>query len=152
MFASGVTEEDLPTEKRPEADKTTMAKLLFAMTGLYERWYSEMMETRRYQDSHDRDPNYDVKLRELEGQIRDIDREQHGFRMGNYSEDRGKRSWKDWVLGLVGLAIVAWLGRLSMEIDDLMSMRGEQKMMEEHLRATDSHIERLENRAFRGSP
>jgi hypothetical protein len=155
MFTTGsATEGTLPTEERPEVtEKISIAKLLFGFTGLYERWRNEY-EARRYQDPRDRDPDYARKLRELEGQIADIDREQQGFRGNiNHTEGGGKESsWKDWVLGLVGLAIVAWLGRLSMQMDDLLSMRGEQKMMEKHLESTDNHVERLENHVFRGSP
>lgn len=155
MENAGVMEEGtLPTERRPDAtEKTMVAKLLFAMTGLYERWRNELMEARRYQnDSREQDPDYGRRLRELEGQIEQIDREQQGFR-GNYTESGGGResSWKDWVLGLVGLAIVAWLGRISLQMENLQALAVEQKMMEQHLESTDSRVDRVENRVYRGN-
>jgi hypothetical protein len=149
MEMPGVAEGDLPTERRPEAEKTTIAKLLFAMTGLYERWRNELMEARRYQDPRDRDPDYEARLRRLEG---DLGREEPGVRMNNYTEGGGREpSWKDWVLGLVGLAIVAWLGRISLQMENLQALAVEQKMMEKHLESTDSRVDRVENRVFRGS-
>jgi hypothetical protein len=156
-------EGSLPTEPRPEpTEKTTTAKLLFAMTGLYERWRDEMMmETRRYRDPSESDPNYGERLRELEGQIAEIDREQQGSRMqGNYTEGGNREpSWKDWVLGLVGLAIVAWLSRISLQLDDLSDLKAQQKQMDrhldqtdKHLEATDQHLDRVDARIYRGSP
>lgn len=118
------------------------------------------MDARRYQNPQDRDPDYDRKLRELEGQIEQIDRDQRGgFRMsGNYSEG-GNKSWKDWVLGLVGLAIVAWLSRISLQLDDLPELKAQQKQMDKHmdqtdkhLEATDEHLDRVDARIYRGSP
>jgi hypothetical protein len=162
MDNAGVVEGDLPTERKPEAEKTTIAKLLFAMTGLYERWRNEMMmETRRYRDPRENDPNYGQRLRELEGQIAEIDREQQriGFH-GNYTEGGGdKRSWKDWILTIVGAGIILWLGRISLQLDDLSELKAAQKglkehqeMTDKHLENTDSHVERIENRVYRGSP
>jgi len=145
-------EGDLPTEKKPEAEKISIAKLLFGFTGLYERWRNEY-ESRRYQDPRDRDPDYARKLRELEGQIQDIDREQRGFRMGDYHEGGGRESsWKDWVLGLVGLVIVAWLARISLQMEKLSAISMEQQMMEKHMEATDNRVDRMEARVYRGNP
>ena len=152
MTTTEAMEGDLPTEGKPEAEKTAVAKLLFAFTGLYERWRNEQ-EARRYQDPRNTDTDYARRLRELEGQIQDIDREQRGFRMGDYHEGGGKEtSWKDWVLGLVGLAIVAWLARISVQMENLQAITAEQKMMEKHMEATDSRVDRMENRVYRGNP
>lgn len=118
------------------------------------------MDARRYQNPQDRDPDYDRKLLELEGQIEQIDRDQRGgFRMGgNYTEGDSK-SWKDWVLGLVGLMIVAWLSRISLQLDDLSELKAQQKQMDKHmdqtdkhLEATDEHLDRMDARIYRGSP
>jgi hypothetical protein len=101
-------EGDLPTEPRPEADKTTVAKLLFAMTGLYERWRNELMETRRYRDPRENDPDYEARLRRLEG---DIGREEPPFRMGDYHE--GGHRWDKWAMpGLVTLAVSGIIGNV----------------------------------------
>ena len=162
MENAGVVEEGALLTERPEiTEKTTTAKLLFALTGLYERWRNEMMETRRYRDPREQDPDYSRKLRELEGQIADIDREQQRFGFhGNYTEGGGdKKSWKDWILTIVGAGIILWLGRISLQLDDLSDLKAAQKQMErrqdqtdKHLESTDSHVERVEARVYRGEP
>jgi hypothetical protein len=158
MTTSGVFNEEhsLPTPKKPDAIEksilTKSAEILWSAAGLFERWRNEMMESRRYQDPRNQDPDYSRRLRELEGQIQDIDREQRGFRMGDYHESGGKEtSWKDWVLGLVGLLIVAWLGRISLQMETLQATIIEQKMMEKHMESTDSRVDRLETRVYRGA-
>ena len=157
-FGAVVDEEhSLPIEQRPESEKIGIAKLLFGFTGLYERWKNEY-EARRYPDGSG-DPDYQRRLREIEGQIEAIDREQHGFKMGNYyKRSSGKdSSWKDWILGLVGLVIVAWLARLDMKLDDISELRAEQREMakhqeqtDKHLESTDTRVDRIENRVYRG--
>jgi hypothetical protein len=145
MFTTGSvsTEEgDLPTEKKPESDKISIAKLLFTFTGLYERWKNEM-EARRHSDrgpsdyEHDPDESRDIARRGREPDIR-IER---------WTEGGGNKepSWRDWVLGLVGVLIVAWLGRLSYQMDDLIRVVAKQDQDEKR-------IDRLETRVFRGTP
>lgn len=154
MSTGSITTEegDLPTEKAPETKRTTIAKLLFAFTGLFERWRNEM-EARRYRDPREQDPDYARRLRELEGQIADIDREQQGFRITNNEGGGGKdSSWKDWILMLVGLAIVGWLARISLKMDDLQEIKTEQRDMEKHLESTDSRVDRIETRVYREKP
>lgn len=149
-FESSVEEGDLPTKKQAEMEGVT---IWFRIHGLLERM--QAMFARRYPSGHNNngESEYSRRLRELEGQIADIDREQRGFRMGDYHEGGGREtSWKDWVLGLVGLAIVAWLGRISLQLDDLQEMKAEQKMMEKHLESTDSRVDRVEARVYRGTP
>ena len=155
-MTTGVIEEgDLPTEKKPESDKIGIAKLLFGFTGLYERWKNEY-ETRRYPDpdSRNHDPDYSRRLRQLEGQIEDIARDHEpGFRMnGNYTVGNGKHSWKDWILGIVGLLIVGWLARISVQMEDFQEIKAEQRLMEKHLESTDSRVDRVENKVYRGVP
>jgi hypothetical protein len=74
------------------------------------------LETRRHPDTHE-EIDYELRLRELEGQLND--RELRGVRMGNYHEDGEKKSWKDWILGLVALVILAWLGKIDLKMDKL---------------------------------
>ena len=144
-------------EHRKDDCETHVAILIKAeMQKLWDRtvvYFQQAMEARRYQDPRDQDPDYGRRLRELEGQIEQIDREQQGFRMtGNYSEGGKESSWKDWVLGLVGLAIVAWLGRISLQMEELQAIAVKQQMMEKHLESTDSRVDRVEARVYRGSP
>lgn len=147
MRTPGVLESDLPTEKNAQIEGAT---IWFRIHGLLERMQS--MFARRYPGySNNGESEYSRKLRELEGQIADIDREQRGFRMGDYHEGGGKEnSWKDWILVIVGLMIVAWLGRISLKLDDLQEVKTEQRMMEKHMEATDSRVDRVEARVYRG--
>lgn len=93
------------------------------------RWMKQAMEARRYQDGSG-DPDYNRRLRELEGQIAEIDREQQGFRMGDYNEGGGGK-WDRWAMpGLVTLAVTGIIGNvvqamqvaaLRQEVTDLQS-------------------------------
>jgi hypothetical protein len=94
MEPTGSMEGDLPTEKKPEAEKTTVAKLLFGFTGLYERWRNEV-EARRYRDPREQDPDYEERLRRLEGGIRD---NEPILRIGDHHEGGDKKSWKDYLV------------------------------------------------------
>jgi hypothetical protein len=94
-----------------------------------QRWIQQIMEARRYQDGTG-DPDYNKRLRELEGQIEEIDREQRGFRMGDYHEGGGGK-WDKWAMpGLVTLAVSGIIGNvvqamqvsaLRQEVTDLKS-------------------------------
>jgi hypothetical protein len=109
MFTGSATSSTPSTEERPEVTKVGIAKLLFGFTGLYERWRNEL-EARRYQDGTG-DPDYGRRLRELEGQIAEIDREQSGFRMGDYKEGGGR--FDKWAMpGLVTLAVTGIIGNV----------------------------------------
>jgi hypothetical protein len=102
-------EGDLPTERKPESEKTTVAKLLFAFSGLYERWRNELAETRRYRDPRENDPDYEARLRRLEG---DLGREEPALRMGDYHEGGGGK-WDKWAMpGLVTLAVSGIIGNV----------------------------------------
>jgi hypothetical protein len=156
---SGVMEEGaLPTERKPEADKTTVAKLLFAMTGLYERWRNELMETRRYRDPRENDPDYARNLRELEGDLGPL-------RIGSYNEGGGggHTPWK-WILG-VGSAIVSggillmlsWsLGKLDTLNQEVATLQATQTMgfaaIAQRQTADEQRIDRIEGRVYRGGP
>ena len=163
MFTAGsATGGTHPQEERPEVtDKITLAKLLHGLATVYEKLLNLAVgiEARRYQDPRDQDPDYGRRLRELEGQIEQIDREQQGFRMGDYHEGGDKKSWKDWILGLLALVIIGWLARLDVKIDDISDLKAQAKQMEKrqdqtdkHLESTDTHVERIENKVYRGVP
>jgi len=119
-----------------------IAELLFE----HRTWqgWNKALKTRRHPDTHE-ELDYELKLRELEGQIEQIDREQRGFRMGDYHEKGDKNSWKDWILGLVSLLIVAWLGKISLQMDELTKVVVRQE-------AEDQRLDRLENHVYRGTP
>ena len=169
MENAGVMEEgDLPTEKKPESEKTTTAKLLFAMTGLYERWRNEMvesyrrleqlMEARRYGDGSG-DPDYNKRLRELEG---DIDDHQPRLRIDHYSEGGGGQghSWQKWILGVVSLSLVgmlSWaLGKLDTLNQEVATLQATQSMgfaaIAQRQTADEQRIDRIEARVYRGGP
>jgi len=123
--------------------------------GTLKRWVRDAVkaiETRRFDPGPQHEPDYEQILREREGQmeelvekIQKIAREQEpGFR-GNYTEGGDRNSWKDWILGLVGLAIVGWLGRISYQMEELQGLLAKQEI-------TDQRLNRLEQHVFRGLP
>ncbi len=76
------------------------------------RYVQSMLEARRYRDPRDQDPDYGRRLRELEGQIAEIDREQTSFKMGDYHEGGGNK-WDKWLIpGLVTLAVSGIIGQV----------------------------------------
>jgi hypothetical protein len=148
------------TEEHAWAPESEDIKLEFIADGILERkipgiidrlktFVHQTLESRRYQ-SRDREPDYERRLRELEGQL---DRENPGFRMTvNNSEGGDKKSWKDWILLIVGLLIVGWLTRLDNKLDDIADLRAQQKLLEirqnqtaKHLESTDGRIEKIES-------
>jgi hypothetical protein len=120
--------------------------LLFRFDALIHRAFApirdkiEIMFARRHPDTHE-EVDYELRLRELEGHL---ERDNRGFRMGNYNE-KEKHSWKDWILGLVGLLIVAWLGKISLQMDELTKVVVRQEQDEQRLNRIEQHI-------FRGTP
>lgn len=112
------------------------------------------MEARSFDPGPREEPDYEKKLREHEGQMDELVDIVHkiardhepGFRMGDYHERRGdKKSWKDYILGILALVIVAWLGRLSYQMDDLIKVVANQANDEKRL-------DRLEQHVYRGAP
>lgn len=151
MSAPGLFErgqEDLTVTVGGKPSELTFKQLLKRIAELlfehrtWQEWKASL-HTRRHPDTHD-ELDYEFKLRELEGQIEQIDREQRGFRMGDYHE-KDKHSWKDWILGVLALLIVAWLGRISMQMDELTKVVVKQETDEQRL-------DRLESHVFRGAP
>lgn len=156
----GSTEEHVwaPNSENVKTEFIADAVIERKIPGLIERlkaFVVSTLESRRYRDRNgeDLDPDYERRLRELEGQI---DREYPGFRMsGNYNEG-GQKSWKDWILVIVGLLIVAWLTRLDNKLDDIAEIRAQQKQLEKHqdqtdkhLESIDSHVDRMESHMFK---
>lgn len=116
------------------------------------------MEARRYRDPNARRPDPDappVTAEDLERLIKRIAREQEpGFRGPNinHTEGGGKESsWKDYILGVLALVIVAWLGRISLQMEELQVIAVRQQMMDKHLESTDSRVDRVEARVYRGT-
>jgi hypothetical protein len=148
MFMAGVRASEEPVaEPTPEAKERSLteklAEALWRITGRYERHQAEM-EARRYQDGTG-DPDYGRRLRELEGQIAEIDREQGSFRMGDYHENGGGRFDKWAIPGLVTLAVSGIIGNVvqSMTVSALR-----QEVTD--LKAQVERIDRLVEPRFRG--
>jgi hypothetical protein len=73
----------------------------------YWKW-GNALEARRYQDGRG-DPDYERRLRELEGRI---DESEPKFRMGDYHEGGGGK-WDKWAMpGLVTLAVSGIIGNV----------------------------------------
>src|ERR1700748_2594046 len=113
MTAGVVDEGDLPTQTNPEAAKVGIARLLFAFTGLYERWKNEY-ENRRHPSDRgpvDYDPDeFRVPIHPREPYIR-IERYDEG--------GGGKQSWRDWILGIVGSLVVMGIGAVIYQLADI---------------------------------
>ena len=127
---------DLPTERKAEVEGVS---IWFRIHGLLERM--QKLLTNRHSDRGP--PDYEQDLSEL----RDLARRGMRAPQINISNDEGgdKKSWKDWILAIVGLLIVAWLGRLSLQMDDLIKVVAKQEIDEKRL-------DRLETRVFPGNP
>lgn len=139
MDNAGVVEEgDLPTQKPPEADKTTVAKLLFAMTGLYERWRNELMETRRYQDPRDRDPDYGRHLRELEGQLAEEEPSIHIHNSGR----SGPPPWQSKFLVIIGAGVI--LSAITATATVIVTVASIRTRIESYIESNDKRMERDE--------
>jgi len=159
-------EGDLPAEEKPEDDKITTAKLLFTFAGLYERClnlfkrFEHTLESRRYQDPRDNDPDYARRLRELEGDI--ADREPR-LRIDHYNEGGGGKesaSWQKWILGIVSLSLVgmlSWaLGKLDTLNQEVATLQATQTMgfaaIAQRQTADEQRLDRMEARVYRGTP
>lgn len=141
-MGSITTEESLPTERTAEIEATT---IWFRIHGLLERM--QEMFSRRYRDPRESDPDYGRRLRELEGQIAEIDREQQGFRMGDYHEGGGNK-WEKWMMpGLVTLAVSGIIANVvqAMTVSAL-------KQEVADLRAEVNDVKKLVEPRFRGAP
>lgn len=109
------------THKREDCEAHLLQTIKAEVQKLWDRtviYFNETrkLETRRHVDEHE-EIDYELRLRELEGQL--SDRELRNVRMRDYHEGGEKKSWKDWILGIVGLLIVAWLGKISLQMDEL---------------------------------
>lgn len=112
----------------------------------YKIW-GETLETRRYRDPRDQDPDYGRRLRELEGQIAEIDREQASFKMGDYHEGRGNK-WEKWIMpGLVTLAVT---GIISNVVQSITVAALRQEVTD--LKAEVTDIKKLIEPRYRGAP
>lgn len=147
-------EHSLPTEVK----ETT---LLFRIDGAMQRAMDKLadrihiMWSRRH-SSGDYEPDFDERLRRLEGQL---DEHEPRIRIKRYDEGGGKHAWKDWILGLLGLLIVAWLARLDNKLDDVSDLKAQQKaldqhqaLIDKHMESTDTRVDRVENKVYRGTP
>ena|ERR1700691_3108493 len=138
MFTTGSATSDTGT-KDPGSEVTEKsildkaAEILWWTSSLFQRHQNEL-EARRYQDGSG-DPDYNKRLRELEGQIAEIAQDHEpGFRMGNYHEGGGK--WDKWAMpGLVTLAVSGIIGNVvqSMTVAALRQEVTDLKLQVDHI-------------------
>jgi hypothetical protein len=87
---------------------------------------------RRHPSYHE-EPDYERVLREREGQV------EVRIEGGYHEKPSGGHSWKDWILGIAAVLIAVWLGRISLQMDDLVKVgvkqEGDEKQIAE-LRCT----------------
>lgn len=151
LFQSGgAASATEPEEPRPEVTEKSIldraAECLWWVTNYFQRDHHEM-EARRYRDPREMDPDYEARLRRLEGGIRD---NEPNLRMGDYHEGGGKEpSWRDWMMNILGGLIVVGIGAVIYQLEDLksqMSAALARQEMEEH------RLDRVEARVYRGAP
>lgn len=147
-----VTAEGAPSESALKELLKSIKELLFHHR-THKQW-GEALATRRHPSDRGPDPDYERILREREGS----DYEPR-IRIDRYDEGGGKHSWKDWILTIVGVLIVAWLARLDSKLDTIADLRAQQTILEKrqdqtdkHLESTDGRVDRVENKVYRGSP
>jgi hypothetical protein len=100
-------------------------------------------ETRRHPDTHE-ELDYEARLRELEGY-----RDEPRLRMGNYHEGGRDPSWQKWVMTIVQMLIVAGIGGVIYELEELKSTMAASMARQE---MDERRIDRIESRVYRGSP
>lgn len=128
MFIAGSqTSESQTPDPAPDVTEKTVvqraAELLWKTANLFERHQNE---ARRHPNGY-HEPDYERILREREGQVE--------VRVEGYHEGGDKHSWKDWILGIIALAIVAWLGRISLQMDKLTEVIVRQDIQEKEIAA-----------------
>jgi hypothetical protein len=109
--AGSATPEDVAAEPRPGVTEKSIldkaAECLWWVTSYFQRDHNEM-EARRYSDGRG-DPDYERRLRELEGRIGESEPR---FNMGDYHESGGSK-WDKWAMpGLVTLAVSGIIGNV----------------------------------------
>lgn len=140
----GMEEHSLPTQVpevrwRFEVDGMIEGHLRKLWSRISSHIKDQMASRRHPNGSYQ--PDYEARLREAEG---DIYRES-GFRMRDYQEGP-KQSWRDWILTIVGLLIVAAIcGVISILVDIKADQKATLARLEEH----DKRLDRLESRVFR---
>lgn len=149
MFTTGSATSGTATQDQgPEVtEKTTIEKLAHALWHVLnrkERAENERLETRRYRDPRERDPDYNRHLRELEGDIRD---HEPAFRMGDYHEGGGGK-WDKWAMpGLVTLAVTGIIGNVVQSMT-VSALRQEVADLQKEV----DHIEKIIEPRYRGNP
>lgn len=150
MENAGIVEEgSLPTEQRPDTtEKTTVAKLLFAMTGLYERWRNEMveafarleklLETRRYRDPREHDEDYGRNLRQLEGNIEESEPSIHIHNSGR----SGPPAWQGKFILIVAAGVV--LSAITTAATVIVTVASIRTRIESYIESNDKRMERDE--------
>jgi hypothetical protein len=153
MNAPGLfdTHEELTVSVGGKPSEPTFKDLLKKIAELlfdhrtYQKWGSDL-ETRRYRDPREHDPDYGQNLRKVEGDIRQTERD---FRMRDYHEGGGDSSWQKWVMTIVQLLIVAGIGGVIYELEELKSTMAASLARQE---MDERRLDRIESHLWRGSP
>lgn len=139
-------EGDLPEESQ-DTDKsilTKAAELLWRTANMFERYWNE---SRRHQD--DRGPDDYEYDPEESREIARRRREPH-IRIDRYDEGGGgKQSWRDWILGIVGMLIVAGIGAVIYQLAD---MKADLRASLTRQEMDEKRLDRVEARVYRGTP
>lgn len=134
MFTTGsATSADTDKEPRPEVtEKSILDKAGECLWWVINYFQSEhhKAEARRFDPGPQHEPDFGERLRRIEGKL---GRDYPEVRIDHYDEGGGKNSWKDYILGILALLIVAWLGRLSYQMDDLIRVVAKQDVDEKRI-------------------
>lgn len=120
---------------------------------IHKEW-GAALETRRYRDPRESDPDYDHRLRELEGDTRE---NEPGFRNVNYPRPPKSESWQNKVL--VGVAITVISAAIISAVTTYTAVATLTTQVQMYIQANDkrldgdeSRIHDTERRLDRGAP
>lgn len=150
-----MTAEGTPSDSILKELLKSIRELLFQHR-THHQW-NQTLETRRYRDPRENDPDYGQRLRDLEGQIEAIDREQQEFHNINYPRPPKSETWQNKIL--VGVAIVVIAAAILNAVATYTAVATLTTQLQMYIQANDkrmdsdeTRIQDTERRLDRGAP
>lgn len=135
----------IPAEKKPEPEKTTVAKLLFGMTGLYERWRNEMESRGHLGGVRGPDPDYSspITAEDLERVVKQIARDHEpGIHITN-SGKSGPPAWQNKFLLMVGAAVT--VSAITATATVIVTVASIRTRIDDYILSNDKRLDRDEH-------